>query len=76
MKISKYIKILQKIEKKYGPDTQVCQKNFAICSVEFPVRVSVEKVKIHGRRGAYDEAVNVAIVESGRYVEYLENPDS
>lgn len=76
MKISKLIEFLQEVEHIYGPDTQVRQKNFAVCSEESPVRVTALREKIHGRRGEDDEPVNVVIIESGRYVDYLEDPDA
>jgi hypothetical protein len=75
MKLGKLIKMLQKVEAKLGPDVQVQQKNFAICSAENPAKIVVDPVEYIGRRGA-DKPYRLLTIESGRYREYVENPDS
>ena len=74
MKLGKLIKLLQTVEKTYGPDVLVFQKNFAICNTEIPNRVVIQKGHLQGRR-AKDKPVKTICIESGRYRDYVENPD-
>lgn len=69
MKLSTMIKRLQSLEKKYGGDTLILQKNFAICSEEEPRRF-VKGGTMCGRR-KNDKAREVIVIQSGSYVDYL-----
>jgi hypothetical protein len=75
MKLGKLIKMLQKVEASHGPNVQVQQKNFAICSAENPAKVVVSPGEYVGRRQA-DKPYKILTIESGRYRDYVENPDS
>lgn len=75
MRIRKLIDVLKKLEKKHG-DCAVKLTTFAVCGEEglSSIAITDQAVKL-GRRQS-DETMHIVHLRSGRYIDYIEDPDS